>query len=125
MKVEMALLRHRDALEPIACIASHPAALKQISHWKNQNVDLIEISIPEGTAEAARLLSNGDLALNVAVIGSKNLANLYPNLIVVEEGIQDLMNNYTTFVLLEIVKREHIATKAEVIKELDQFLPMQ
>lgn len=119
MKIELALLRHRDAHEPLQRIASHPAALLQISRWKSQRGNLTEIPICEGTAEAARLLSNGNLPLDTAVIGSKNLVLLYPNLVIEEEGIQDLKENYTQFVLIEVVLRDHIVTKSEVLKEIE------
>lgn len=122
MKINLALLRHQNATIPFTSIASHPAALKQIYHWKSQKENLQEIPIIEGTAEAARQLSNGILALNVAVIGSKNLTYLYPNLIVTEENIQDLKENHTTFVLIEVIKRKHIITKPEVIKEINLLL---
>lgn len=76
MKIEMAVIRHQEALKnnlPLNQLASHPAALQQISKWKNNHSLINEIPVPEGTGEAARRLSLGDLEVGVAVIGPKIL----------------------------------------------------
>lgn len=98
MKIEMAALCHKDASH-FSQIASHPAALLQITAWKNHWPHLKEIPVPEGTAAAGRMLSVGELSMHTAVIGPKELALLYPNLVVFEEGIQDSEDNATTFIL--------------------------
>ncbi len=123
MKIEMALIRHKDAVfEPITHIASHPAALGQISKWKQLHSFPQEIPIPEGTPEAARQLSEGILATHTAVIGSKTLAHLYPNLMCVEDGIQDLEDNTTTFILIETASRDIPTTEEEIKSELEAHL---
>lgn len=126
MKIEMAVIRHQEALKnnlSLNQIASHPAALQQISKWKNNNpLITTEIPIPEGTGEAARKLSFGDLQVDVAVIGPKNLVLLYPNLVVTEEGIQDRQDNYTTFILVEIIKRPKLVSEERVIEEIQSLL---
>jgi prephenate dehydratase len=128
MKIEMTLLRHQIALQseaPLLHIASHPAALLQISKWKSSHPLVKEIPIAEGTAEAARKLAMGELEMNTAVIGPKNLTLLYPQLVVIEEGIQDRQDNYTTFILVEVVKRSHPMAGDVVIAELDDLLHAQ
>lgn len=125
MKIEMAHLRHQEAFLnnlPITQIASHPAALQQIVKWKDNYPLITEIPIPEGTAEAARQLSFGELSANVSVIGSSCLAQHYPNLVVIEDSIQDCEDNYTTFILVEIANRPQQITEDEVIAELNSLL---
>ena len=95
MKIEMCLLRHEEAVRrhiPLTQIASHPSALQQIEHWKQAH-PVAEIPVPEGTSEAARRLSSGELEVGIGVIGPKLLADLYPHLVLVEQGIQDTKDN--------------------------------
>lgn len=125
MKIEMAVIRHQEALQnqlPLNQIASHPAALQQISKWKTNHSLIGEISVPDGTAEAARRLSLGELPVDVAVIGPKNLVLLYPNLVVTEEGIQDRQDNFTTFILVEIIKRPQPVSNEKIIEEINSLL---
>lgn len=125
MKIEMSLIRHQEALQwdiPLSQIASHPAALQQINHWKKRQDSLLEIAVPEGTSEAARKLSMGEFELNTGVIGPKNLAFLYPHLAVVETGIQDKEDNYTIFAILEVSQREEPAHEMEIKRELNDVL---
>lgn len=123
MKIEMAYIRHEDAIlnnVRLTHIASHPAALQQISKWKSNRHSVTEIPIEKGTGEAARQLSAGELPMNAAVIGPKNLVKLYPNLKVVEESIQDRKDNFTTFVLIEIDKRSQPVDQETIIEELNE-----
>lgn len=122
LKIEMALLRHRDGKElPLTHIASHPAALQQITLWKEHHPTLQEIWIPEGSAEAARLLTDGQLSLSTAVVGPKALAELYPALVIVAEGIQDSADNTTTFILFEPEERQTPVSPSVVLEELSSW----
>ena len=81
-------------------ICSHPQALKQCRMYlkrKWPNVDLQEYS---DTAESAKDVASGKLSSNTAAIAPKNSAELY-GLEVLEEGIQDLKFNFTTFIAAE------------------------
>lgn len=82
----------------IVTIASHDQALKQCRMYLKrvwQNVELQEYA---DTAKAAKDLGAGELFPTTAVIASKNAAELY-ELDVLEESIQDLKFNFTTFIV--------------------------
>ncbi|MDP3899873.1 MAG: prephenate dehydratase domain-containing protein [bacterium] len=86
------------AKEDIKKIASHDQALKQCRMYLKrrwQGAELIEWS---DTAQAAKDLSAGVLPSNAAVIAPKRAAELY-DLEILEESIQDLKFNFTTFIL--------------------------
>jgi len=93
------LLKRKDVkIGEIKKIASHQQALRQCRMYlkrKWQNADLEEY---KDTAEAARDLSTGKLDKNAGVIANKICATLY-DLEIVEEGVQDLKFNFTTFVV--------------------------
>jgi prephenate dehydratase len=84
----------------ITAITSHDQALKQCRMYlkrKWPGVDLIEYA---DTAKAAEDLANGTLPDTTAVIASRAAAELY-DLELLEESIQDLKFNYTSFVVAE------------------------
>ncbi|WP_018692383.1 prephenate dehydratase domain-containing protein [Algicola sagamiensis] len=120
LPIQMCVLRHHQAIStkvPLEKIASHPAALKQITQWKTAN-QVNEISVPKGTAEAARQVANQELPLHSAAIGSCLLAKIYPELVVVEKGIQDSQNNQTTFAMMSVMKRDNSLSQSDAAKEL-------
>lgn len=83
--------------ENIKKITSHQQALRQCRMYlkrKWPDAELIEYS---DTASAAKDLSEGILEENSAVIAPKICAQLY-SLELLEEGIQDLKFNFTTFI---------------------------
>ncbi|MCL9780708.1 prephenate dehydratase [Vibrio sp. S4M6] len=103
------LMNQKDNKKGIAIsqIASHPAALKQINRWKNSLVPVPkEIEVPNGTAEAARRVANNEYSAGTAAIGSCALKNVYPNLVVIDKGVQDNKDNKTTFMLMKVEPRE-------------------
>jgi prephenate dehydratase len=82
-------------------IVSHNQALKQCRMYLKRvwgNTDLEEYS---DTASAAKDLSEGKFNPKTAVIAPKICAKLY-NLELLEEGIQDLKFNFTTFITAKI-----------------------
>jgi prephenate dehydratase len=83
--------------EDIKKIASHPQALKQCRMYLKRKWETIELEDYSDTASAANDLGQGKLDKNVAVIAPKICAELY-NLELLEEGIQDLKFNFTTFI---------------------------
>ena len=78
-------------------IVSHPQALKQCRMYLKRKWENIELEEYVDTASAAQDLSLGKLPENAAVIAPKICAKLY-KLDLLEESIQDLKFNYTTFV---------------------------
>ncbi len=87
-------------INQIKKIASHQQAIKQCRMYlkrKWPNVELIEW--PD-TAKAAQDLSNGKLTPDTAVIAPRGCAELY-GLKILEENIQDLKFNFTTFLAVQ------------------------
>jgi len=77
-------------------IASHPQALKQCRMYLKRRWLEAEIIEWEDTAKAAEDLSKGKLNSSTAVIAPLKCAGLY-DLKVLEEKVQDLKFNFTTF----------------------------
>ncbi len=81
----------------IKSIVSHPQALKQCRMYLKRKWKNIELEEYSDTAEAAKDLGAGKLSVVTAVIAPKICAELY-SLDILEEGIQDLKFNFTTFI---------------------------
>ncbi|GLT19196.1 hypothetical protein GCM10007938_29780 [Vibrio zhanjiangensis] len=101
----------------ISAIASHPAALKQINMWKH-SLNATELPVPEGTSAAAAKVSQGELPSGTAAIGACVLSTVYPNLIIVEKGVQDNKDNKTSFLLVNVEKRRTPIGENEARQEL-------
>lgn len=81
----------------IKAISSHPQALKQCRMYlrrKWENTELLEYS---DTASAAKDLSESKIDKNTAVIAPRVCSVMY-GLDILEESIQDLKFNYTSFI---------------------------
>lgn len=78
-------------------IVTHPQALKQCRMYLKRRWGDVELKEYSDTAGAARDLSRGVLPQTSAVISPRICANLY-DLDLLEEGIQDLKFNFTTFI---------------------------
>lgn len=78
-------------------ISSHPQALKQCRMYLKRKWEDMELEEYADTAEAANHLNKGILDETTAVIAPKACAELY-NLELLEEGVQDLKFNFTTFI---------------------------
>ena len=79
-------------------ITSHPQAIKQCRMYLKRKWGGTELEEYSDTAEAAKDLGSGKIPKTVAVIAPKICAELY-NLDLLEEGIQDLKFNFTTFIM--------------------------
>lgn len=82
----------------IKTITSHDQALKQCRMYLKRAWPKIEIEEFKDTAAAAKALHDGELADTTAVIAPRRCADLY-GLEILEESIQDLKFNFTTFVV--------------------------
>lgn len=83
--------------EEITKITSHDQALKQCRMYLKRKWPGVDIEAYADTAKAAEDLANGTLPNSTAVIASKRAAEIY-NLDILEESIQDLKFNYTSFI---------------------------
>ena len=82
--------------EDIKKIASHDQALKQCKMYIKRMWPQAEIIQWEDTAKAVKDLAEGKLTPDTATIAAKGAAKLY-GMEILEEGIQDLKFNFTTF----------------------------
>jgi len=81
-------------------IASHPQALKQCRMYLKRKWQKVELIEWPDTAKAAKDLSKGKLKKDTGVIAPKICAKLY-NLKILEESIQDLKFNFTSFLVVK------------------------
>ncbi len=84
----------------ITTIVSHDQALKQCRAYLKKNWPKAKIEEYEDTAKAAEDLASGKLSPTTAVIASKTAADIY-GLHILDESIQDLTSNFTTFLAAE------------------------
>ena len=82
----------------IKTITSHDQALKQCRMYLKRKWHGVEVVEYPDTAKAAADIANGTLPDTTAAIAPKRAAELY-NLDILEESIQDLKFNYTSFVV--------------------------
>jgi chorismate mutase/prephenate dehydratase len=83
--------------EDIKKVMSHPQALKQCKGYLKSNFPNAELIDATDTAEGARILEQSPEEKTLAVIAPKRAGELY-HLETLEEGIQDLEENYTRFI---------------------------
>lgn len=86
--------------DQITAITSHDQALKQCRMYLKRKWPGIDLQEYADTAKAAEDLAKGILPETTAVIASKAAAELY-GLDIIEESVQDLKFNYTSFLVAE------------------------
>ena len=91
------LALHTKNIGDIKKIVSHPQALKQCRMYLQRRWNGTELEEYADTAGAAMDLSKGELPPDAAVIAPKICSELY-ELDILEQGIQDLKFNFTTFI---------------------------
>ena len=82
----------------IVTITSHDQALKQCRMYLKRRWPEVELVAYEDTAKAAADLASDALPPSAAVIAPRGAAEMY-GLEIIEQSIQDLKFNYTTFVV--------------------------
>jgi prephenate dehydratase len=97
------LVKKGTSASKIKSIVSHDQAIKQCRTYLRRKWPDARIEAYEDTAVAAHDLARGKLASSVAVIASRNAAEAY-KLDILEESIQDLKFNYTSFIAAEKIK---------------------
>jgi prephenate dehydratase len=91
------LVRRGVTADKIKTITSHDQALKQCRMYLKRIWPKVKVREYEDTAKAAEDLSNGKLSASTAVIASRAAAKVY-KLDILEESVQDLKFNYTSFI---------------------------
>lgn len=84
--------------DEIKRITSHDQALKQCRMYLKRAWPKAKLEVYMDTAKAAEDLANGTLPKGTAVIASHTAAKVY-KLDILEESIQDLKWNYTSFIV--------------------------
>lgn len=95
--VHCLLAKSGSQLSDIKCAYSHPMALSQCRHFLHKkNIDIVSFA---DTAKAAKYVGEQD-SLKIGAIASSSNVDLYNDLVILEEGIQDINDNTTRFFLL-------------------------
>jgi prephenate dehydrogenase len=105
IKIAHCLMRRRDtALADIRSIMTHPQVLKQCKQTLAKKYPRLSQLSGEGelldSARVASKIANGNLPATYAAMGSKSIAEHY-GLEIIEEGLQDDSENYTSFLWVE------------------------
>lgn len=91
------LVRRGTTSDKVKTITSHDQALKQCRMYLKRIWPKVKVREYEDTAKAAEDLASGKLPASTAVIASRAAASVY-KLDILEESIQDLKFNYTSFI---------------------------
>jgi len=94
------LVKKGTAAEKIKTVTSHEQALKQCKAYLKRKWPKAKLEEYPDTAKAAQDLASGELPATTAVIASRTAAEIY-GLKLLEESIQDLKVNFTTFIVAE------------------------
>ncbi|MBU0975706.1 MAG: prephenate dehydratase domain-containing protein [Patescibacteria group bacterium] len=100
--INLHLLLHKDAkMEDIKVFMTHPQIYKQCKNTLKKKYPKIEMQFGKGEmldqAKAAEKLSKGEIEKDIGIIGSKLLADIYKNLMIADENLEDKKNNASTF----------------------------
>lgn len=103
IKIAHAMMTRPDQdFKKIDTIMCHPQVLAQCKATLAEKYPHFKQTSGEGelidNAKTAEALSTGNLPDNVAVMGSRVLAEVY-NLVIVDDNLQDLQENFTEFIL--------------------------
>ena len=94
------LVKKGATAESINTITSHDQAIKQCRMYLKRKWPMVELKEYPDTAQAAKDIAEGVLSPHTAAIASKAAAELY-GLEILEESIQDLKFNFTTFLAVK------------------------
>ena len=94
------IVKNGTKADSIKSIVSHDQALKQCRMYLKRIWPKVKLVEYVDTAKAAEDLASGKLPKNTAVIASRNAATMY-KLKILDESIQDLKFNYTSFIAAE------------------------
>jgi prephenate dehydrogenase len=90
--------------DQVDTIMTHPQVLRQCRTNLDKKYQNLKLTSGEGDlvdhAKVAELLARGELPPNIATMGSKALATIY-GLKIVEDGLQDSQENFTSFLWVE------------------------
>jgi prephenate dehydratase len=104
------LLIHKEAkIDDIKTIMTHPQILKECSGKLKEKYPKVKTKVGKGDSidqgKVAEDIDLGKIDKTTGVIGSKVIAEIYPNLQIVDDDIQDRKDLTTTFM---VCKRRYI-----------------
>jgi len=94
------LVKKGVTADKVKSIVSHDQAIKQCRMYLKRKWPKVKLSEYADTAKAAEDLASGKLPASTAVIASRTAAEVY-GLDILEESIQDLKFNFTSFIAAE------------------------
>ena len=98
------MISPESSLENIDSIMAHPQVFRQCRTNLEMKYSKLLLKSGEGElidhAKVAELIAAGELPVTTATMGSVALAQLY-GLKVIEEDLQDLQDNYTSFLWVQ------------------------
>lgn len=97
------LVKKGVTADKVKTITSHDQAIKQCRMYLKRRWPKVKIKEYADTAKAAEDLSKGKLSASTAVIAARAAVQVY-KLDILEESIQDLKFNYTSFIAAERLK---------------------
>ncbi|MBX3149886.1 prephenate dehydrogenase/arogenate dehydrogenase family protein [Candidatus Obscuribacterales bacterium] len=105
IKISHALMISKDAeFNEVDTIMTHPQVLRQCHTNLLQKYSKLKQTSGEGDlvdhAKVAELLASGELPKNIAVMGSRTLAEIN-DLKIIEDNLQDLDSNFTSFLWVQ------------------------
>ena len=105
IKISHALMMsRRGAVEDIDTVMTHPQVLAQCRTSLGRKYPSLRQTSGEGDlidhAKVAELLGRGELPANIATMGSAVLAAIH-GLVVIEDNLQDLNENFTSFLWVQ------------------------
>lgn len=100
------LVRRGVTADQVKTITSHDQAIKQCRMYLKRMWPKVKVREYADTAKAAEDLAGGRLPISTAVIASRAAAQRY-KLDVLEESIQDLKFNFTSFIAATALPRRH------------------
>lgn len=95
------IVKEEVKADEIKKISSHDHAFRQCRAYIKHSWPSAELDDFGDTAGAAKALSSGELSSDTAVIAASRCVKMYPELEILEDKIQDLKYNYTTFLAVE------------------------
>ena len=107
-RIHLCLLSSDNSHNTVRVVHSHPQPLAQSDNWLNQHLPGVQRIPEESTAAAARLVVNKP---GTAAIGHRCLADML-GLNILNEGIEDLPDNWTRFVVISRDSEEARAAHA-------------
>jgi prephenate dehydratase len=127
MKNALHLFQHKKALAKkisLKKVASSPDLLRKTANFIGKG-KYLQIEVPGGSDEAAKLLVSKEFDLSTGIIGCPLLCEVFSDLSIVEKNVQDYSNNYEVYALIQVKKREQKvdieSTEQEIISTTKEF----